>query len=81
MFRLQALNSMHSDALAVLCGEVAASHPECAINGHIREIAISLMREWTQLEAPTFGFSQDTRRLELRRSALRQRMIDFLVSI
>ncbi len=81
MFRATALAHMNSTALAVLCGEVAASHPEHALNHHIRATALNLMRAWNELLTPSMLTPQQTLLLESKRRSVRERMINFLVSI
>ncbi len=81
MFRAKALARINSTALAVLCGEVAASDPQDALDPETRETGLNLMRAWNELRTPSMLTPQETLLLESKRRALRQRMIDFLVSI
>ena len=63
----------------MLCGEVAATQSD--LDDEIRETGLKLMREWNQLQTPAIGTRPDAQMLQTRRSTLRQRMINFLVSI
>ena len=70
MFRAEALGRMNSSALAVLCGELAATTSE--LDNEVR---------WQRLLKPEIRTAQETQLLETKRLAIRQRMIDLLISI
>ena len=79
MFRATALDHMNSTALAVLCGEISTS--DCELPDQTRRDGIKLMREWNRLLQSAMPSPEQTHPLGSERRAIRQRMIDFLISI